>query len=126
MVLLGFIQEYNKVDGVKTLTEVLNKKNYSTEVLGKIILYLQQGVVISSWMGVFTDVFNNKEIDYVYYSTDGVYIWPSYLSYYITNYEMHLPEDFLEFLEKKNYSIQNIEYIRNNVSFYENELISKM
>ncbi|RYJ44208.1 hypothetical protein NU09_0818 [Flavobacterium beibuense] len=39
---------------------------------------------------------------------------------------MHLPEEFLEFLEKKNYSIQNIEYIKKNVSFYENELISKM
>ncbi|WP_129749991.1 hypothetical protein [Flavobacterium beibuense] len=126
MVLLGSIQEYNKVDGAKTLTEVLNKKNYSIEVLGKIILYLQQGVAISYWMGVFTDVFNNKQIDYVYYSTDGVYIWPSYLSYYITNYGMHLPEEFLEFLEKKNYSIQNIEYIKKNVSFYENELISKM
>ena len=81
---IGFIKEYDKISEALSLDIYINSygDNYDID-RKKLIDYLKNGEVVLSWMGVFTDFENNNYISPHMYYTDGKWIWPSYLIYYL-------------------------------------------
>lgn len=37
--------------------------------------------------------------------TDGKWIWPGDLAYYVKNYHLELPQEFLDYMQEKNWTI---------------------
>jgi hypothetical protein len=74
----------------------------------KIVSYLEQGDEITFLMGPCFDVLKDKE-EVINHSSsirsDGVWRWPSELSYYVKNYHIKLPTEFLNYLDSIDYQI---------------------
>lgn len=43
--------------------------------------------------------------DGIEYRTDGFWLWPDYLTYYIRNYYFRLPEEFLVHIRQRRYTV---------------------
>jgi hypothetical protein len=71
----------------------------------KILQYLQSAVLFVAAPGVEKDVLSSSKriIGSVKIFTDGIWAWPASLYYYLENYHIVLPEEFLEYVRNKNY-----------------------
>jgi hypothetical protein len=62
-----------------------------------IAAYLAAGQVMIATPGIAKDVINGKTvIGSPSYLTDGVYVWPADVAYYVKTYNVRLPTEFLE------------------------------
>ncbi|GEN69683.1 hypothetical protein [Chryseobacterium rhizosphaerae] len=103
---IGFIKEYNKIPESFSLNEYKSKQNYANEEKEKILHYLKKGDVILTWMGVFLDLDNNNFIGPQIYYTDGEWIWPLYLIYYLEKeIFFDLEEEFTNYLKERKYKL---------------------
>ncbi|MDC8098673.1 hypothetical protein [Chryseobacterium rhizosphaerae] len=106
---IGFIKEYNKVTESFSLSEYKSKQNYTNEEKANIVHYLKKGDIILTWMGVFLDLDNNNFIGPQIYYTDGEWVWPSYLIYYLEKeIFFDLKEEFTNYLKEKKYKLNII------------------
>jgi hypothetical protein len=104
MKLVGFIKEHNNLNIAVSLDELLKGKSLKVNEVDKIITYLSKGVLLLGWMGYFIDEKTKTLIAPDSYFTDGVWVWPSYFTYYLGKYpEMKIDEEFLIFLKSKNF-----------------------
>lgn len=72
---------------------IVNEVNYDKK---KIIGYLNNGKKEATCPKVVTDILNGKIISNSFaVFTDGEYVWKSDLAYYVENYDIKLPEDFI-------------------------------
>ncbi len=70
-----------------------------------VIKYLSGGNILAA-SGVVGDFFNPTiKVGGLRILTDGVWVWPSDLSYYLQNYSTKLPQDFLLHVESNNWEI---------------------
>lgn len=100
---VGFIREYNDIEEAKFLQEVIKCHVNRIDVL-EIINYLKEGILAFAWMGYFVDIETKALIAPDSYFTDGLWVWPAYLPYYLSKYPgMHLDYDFVEYLRLKKY-----------------------
>ena len=72
---------------------IVKEVNYDKQ---KIINYLQKGKKEATCPKVVNDIFNNSIISTSFsIFTDGEYVWKSDLAYYIKNYNIRLPDEFI-------------------------------
>ncbi|KKO89153.1 hypothetical protein AAW12_23775 [Sphingobacterium sp. Ag1] len=105
MNLVGFIKEYNDIKEAVRLNELARKEVKPYSDVGKIIKYLDNGILLLAWMGYFVDVETKGLIAPDSYYTDGTWIWPSYFPYYLGRYpSMKIDRNFLIHIEKKEFN----------------------
>lgn len=83
-----------------------------------IINYINSGEVFIASPGMVYDIFDkSKRIDGgPYFLTDGEYVWLKELAYYIEQYRIKLPEEFILHMKNNDWKIrQNIDL--NNFEF---------
>lgn len=123
---IGFIKEYNNIEGARSLQEVIEYCRDRADTL-KIIEYLKEGTLAFAWMGYFSDVQTRALIAPDSYYTDGFWVWPAYLQYYLSKYpEMYLDYEFVEYVRMKKYQINPDGLSRMEIGRIENEISAKL
>ena len=92
-------------DNSPSIKEVIGKEQ--KEYIDKIYEYLSSGIILVTSPGVATDVIKPDvgEIGTISAMTDGIWLWPSDLAYYVKKYGVKLPEEFIETMRNNNWSI---------------------
>ena len=120
---LGFIKEYNPIEGAISFDESLGNDTLEQITLFQVIEYLNKSVVILAWMGYFIDIQTKELIAPDCYYSDGIWVWPSYLPYYLKKYpNFKIDPNFLAYLTSKGYSLNNREDIECKRSLFEKEI----
>jgi len=123
---IGFIKEHNKIKEAVAFEEAI-KLPYDNKETNKIIEYLNKGILLLAWMGYFTDIKTNELIAPDSYLTDGVWIWPSYLPYYLNKFpSFHLDDDFINYLKERNYEFNLKKDFITSKKIFENDLSIKL
>lgn len=108
---LGFIWEHENIkNGIKNFKEF----HYSISPRkSEILEYLKNGETIAVTMNIIESLYegDNNIIGGVTYLTDGKWIWPNYLIYYLEKFNIEINNEFVDYvLEKKNKeSVKNID-----------------
>lgn len=127
MKLIGFIKEHNNIEEAvdySAFKEGILTNNY---VVTDIISYLNSGVYLFGWMGVFMDLDNQAIISPDCYYTDGVYVWPAYFPYYIQKYpNQFIDDDFLSHVSENNFRIDETKINELTKSELERELSEEL
>ena len=93
-------EEFAPDRGYQKLQEALFETPYSFQK--EIASYLRKGNVILTGLSRAKDVFTGERIpDEVHIMTDGEYLWPNELAWYVEKYNLRLPKDFEEHILKK-------------------------
>ena len=73
----------------------------------RIVHYLRSGVLIGVSSGYDRDVLNPAAgvILPQGFQTDGLYFWPVSLPYYVETYHLLLPNEFLEYMRKNDWTV---------------------
>lgn len=106
---IGFIKQYDEHKEAKELQEYLidNYENVNKDV---IISYLEKGVPAIDWMTWLFDEDGVEEISIGPHgcTTDGIWVWPSYLEYYLKKYSnFKLDQEFVDYvIQNKNKQIE--------------------
>lgn len=111
--LVGYFRELRHgLDNGPSLSEAVGKGQYLNEK-GKLISYLNAGLVYSASPGIGVDVLSSegKMSGPIHSRTDGRWMWPSDLSYYVENYDVAVPEEFLASLRQNNWQTPRAEGI---------------
>lgn len=104
---LGFYREMTYgSDNDVSIKDVLNTET-NLELLNKVCQYLNSGAVIVECCGTTIDVINsdNGVAGVPSLLTDGVWVWPGDLSYYVKKYNIKLSDDFISTLKQNNFNI---------------------
>lgn len=109
---IGFFKElaHGLDDGESLKDNILNKPQAYED---KIINYLKSGIIYCNSPGLIMDVLtkNDKIIGNLNILTDGVWLWPSDLSYYVEQYHVKINEDFVDHMKKTNWTMIKLEEI---------------
>ena len=75
----------------------------------KICEYLQNGIVLAACGRVSVDVLHPEKgiagpLDEM---TDGKWMWPGDLAYYVANYDLKLDEEFVNYMEANDWTVPN-------------------
>jgi len=110
MKVIGLISEYCNVTKFS-----LPYNNYKKRVVSEskqlILEYLKnEGIPFATTMHIIKslEINDNKILGGIIYYTDGNWIWPNYLCYYLENFDIEIPVCFIEYLkenDKKNVQI---------------------
>jgi hypothetical protein len=123
---IGFIKEYNNIEGAKSLQEVIEHCSERADTMD-IIAYVKAGTLAFAWMGYFSDIQTRGLIAPDSYYTDGFWVWPAYLPYYLSKYpKMYLDNDFVEYIRMKKYQINSDELSTMEIGRIENEISAKL
>lgn len=92
---LPILQLYKEKDGKILLNYKVCKEQYKNQQA--IVDYLKSGFIFGAYPEILYDAFSHKRIPYesIIY-TDGKYRWTSELIYYVENYNLILPDYFVE------------------------------
>lgn len=121
---IGFIKEYDNIPESFSLNSY-RKQNDNNKEIESIISYLKNGNIALSWMGVFIDVENKNFIAPQIYYTDGEWIWPAYLIYYLERDKFfNLGKEFIDSLKSKKYISQVV--LKEELSEIENAFSQKL
>lgn len=124
MKLIGFIKEHDNIAEAIGLDST--KHTASKIETEKVIQYLDQGKIIFGWMGYAYDLETKKPIAPHSYHSDGVWVWPSYFSYYLKKHPtMNVAQEFIEYLETKNYRFEITENFDSAKIGMEKDLLAK-
>ena len=127
MKLTGFIKEYNDIEGAITLESALHTELGNIVDRNKVLNYLKGGHFLLGWMGYFFDVETKEPIDPDSYYTDGVWVWPSYLPYYIKKYpNFAINHEFLEYMATKGFKCVIDDKFKANERAFEKEFASRL
>ncbi|MEU8887833.1 hypothetical protein [Streptomyces sp. NPDC048442] len=99
----GFYESAADVLAVATTSESSWEKDASR--------YLEQGEVViaaSQWVGDLLDADIGSICQFAI-QTDGVWVWPSSLTYYVRKYHVDLPAEFLSRMESKGWTVGELE-----------------
>ena len=126
MKLTGFIMEHSM--HLKNTSNAIPFKQLKREELqdkNQILSFLKSGIPISATMMLLYSLIqgeSSKIIGGLGILTDGKWIWPSYLEYYVNHYDLELDVEFVNCIRDKNYTVPNLEQeIKNRA----NEFIHK-
>ena len=64
------------------------------EAVAQAVAFLARGTVVLALMGFFSDLKTGEEVAPLVYYTDGQWVRPSYLAYYLDQRQQLLPGDF--------------------------------
>jgi hypothetical protein len=101
---LGFFRElhHGKPEGPSLVESVQQKADYDTAA---IVSYLRSASIWYNHLGIVHDVLNSSHprIGAAHIHTDGIWIWPEDLAYYVEHYNVALPSDFLDHVKLRMY-----------------------
>lgn len=103
----GFYKEMTYgSDNDSSIKDVMNIEN-DLILIEKICQYLNNGVVIVECCGTTIDAINsdNGVAGVPSLLTDGVWVWPGDLSYYVKQYNIKLTDDFVAMIKENNFNI---------------------
>ena len=88
-----------------SIKECVGKGN--KDLINQICKYLESGVTLVTSPGVASDVINPErgEIGTLSALTDGTWLWPGDLAYYVRNYSIELPDEFIQSMVNNNWSV---------------------
>lgn len=103
------------------------RENLGVQIIDKdkVCKYLDDGLVLMACGGTVKDVLSENDIaignpDLL---TDGTWVWPGDLSYYVDHYNLKLDPSFVSFMEKQEYKVsvilsdidfENLEFVESN------------
>ncbi|WP_419905361.1 hypothetical protein [Kiloniella sp.] len=89
----------------------MNQGQLTSDILPKIVLYLNEGEPIVCAPGLVGDVLcqENSIIGPLNILSDGVWAWPSDLSFYIENYNVAIPQAFVQHMIDANWKISDFD-----------------
>lgn len=111
---LGFYKEMPHGDkNDPSIFQFIREKGEMEEE--RIYQYLKEGIVLIACAGVVEDIINSSNgiagcPDML---TDGTWLWPGDLAYYVKNYHLELDRDFIKTMRYNNWHIKyisNIDY----------------
>jgi hypothetical protein len=123
---IGFVKEYNNIKEASSLEELISEKTLDTGETEKVIDYLKQGKLLLAWMGYFIDIKSKELIAPDSYYSDGIWVWPAYLPYYLNKYKMKLDQEFLDHIRDNNFVIEVSEQFNKKKASLEQELSTKL
>lgn len=73
----------------------------------RIVSYLRSGALFIALPGLSRDVLSNEHpiIGSLALWTDGIFLWPSDLSYYVEKYSVGLPREFIKHMEDNAWTV---------------------
>jgi len=79
----------------------------------KVFQYLNEGKVLVAYGGIVTDIINpsNGFVGCPELKTDGIWVWPGDLAYYVKKYHLALDKEFVETMKDNNWHINDISNI---------------
>lgn len=92
-----------------SIKDYIGKAQYGEDKT-KILQYLQSGSIIVYCCGTCDDVINpeNGIAGVPSFFTDGKWVWPGDLIYYVDRYNLLLPSEFVEDMKNNNWEKQQI------------------
>ena len=94
MIVIGQIREHYKDNKYQSIRDLINKPLKEKEI---VISYMKKCRITAAAPAIITDLINpEKRFTELYMMTDGTYGWRSDVIYYVENYDMELPEDFIQ------------------------------
>lgn len=106
---IGFIKEYDPHAGSMGLDDYLLNSEEIRRARLKIIEYLKKGVSVSTIMGARVDFETGELIGGIDYLTDGEWLWPEYLVYYLERKPAFtIPRVFFEYLMERKFIFRAI------------------
>lgn len=103
----GFYREMQFGDETDpSMLDSIHQKIENKELICK---YLQNGYVMAACGDVVTDVLSpeNGVIGSPDDLTDGHWLWPGDLAYYVEKYDLKLDDDFIDYMKSHSWSIPN-------------------
>ncbi|MBQ6637803.1 MAG: hypothetical protein IJH82_04020 [Lachnospiraceae bacterium] len=103
---VGYYKEMSEVKAdANSIFDYIHKEE--PENIEKICKYLDSGVALIVVPGVTEDVISpekgNAGVASEY--TDGTWLWRGDLSYYVRNYRLKLPDEFIDTMRKNNWMV---------------------
>jgi len=89
----------------ESICEYVNKED--TARIDNICKYLESGIEFIISPGIAEDVINPDKgyVGTTSTYTDGIWFWPADLSYYVRNYRLKLPEEFVQTMEQGGWKV---------------------
>lgn len=102
---IGFFYEESQSDQQSHLSALRNDTPHSREA--EILQYLTSGVGAGVCMMVEYDYLKTPPIPLggATLQSDGEWLWPTSLAYYVREYHISLPEEFLKKMEQHNWCV---------------------
>lgn len=93
---IGFFKELSYGDNSESILELVNKGDLS--IIDSICNYLKNGVILMVSPTIVMDEISEekKSIGTLCIQTDGIWVWPSDLAYYVERYNLLLPSEFVD------------------------------
>ncbi|MBS1506506.1 MAG: hypothetical protein JSS79_07670 [Bacteroidetes bacterium] len=105
---IGFLTEKMEVV-IVTKNIDTTTTTHSPELITKICEYLSAGKEVISYMHISIDE-NSNAIGPYCIMTDGVWIWPSYFSYFLKRYpDLKVESEFIDFIKNNNFKIKQFD-----------------
>ncbi|NTE04386.1 hypothetical protein G6M26_06085 [Agrobacterium tumefaciens] len=104
MKIIGLIREYSNENNLSIAYKDY-KKNILNDSKPVVLEYLKhRGIAFATTMQIIKslELNNDTTIGGLVYYTDGVWIWPNYLSYYLEFFDIEISEDFIENINSNN------------------------
>ena len=108
MKLVGYFKEQDSSfeDKYVSIHDVANKFDGSKKLKINIVQYLRSGISVSVCPTMVHDVLETEhEIGELSTLTDGIYQWPSDYVYYIEKYNLKIPDDFINHMQKNKWQV---------------------
>ncbi|MBD5461989.1 MAG: hypothetical protein HDR24_02845 [Lachnospiraceae bacterium] len=106
---VGFYKEmpYGNKNDPSILKFIREKEELEEE---KICNYLEEGIILVACGGVVKDIINpnNGFVGCPDMLTDGIWIWPGDLTYYVKKYHLELGRDFIQTMKDNDWQIKNV------------------
>lgn len=101
---VGFFYELPVVDRIHVLRSLSHPGAVAQEAA--VIKYLDSGQLFAAVPGVEDDVLSAERpiIGALHIRTDGCFAWPSTLSYWLKQYHIALPPEFIDHMENNGWS----------------------
>lgn len=104
----GFFKEMNYGRFSLSINDYIREKGDEEEE--QIIKYLESGIVYLQSPVKIKDIINYKKgvIGHVRFLTDGSWLWPAELAYYVKIYHLRLNDKFIETMRRNDWQIKDI------------------
>lgn len=118
--LIGFVSEYHpdapEAQPYKSyFRESDVEDKYRNEVLG----YIKNGILFSASMRAIEDLVSGEDVGSDAYYTDGKWIWPEYMIYYLENKPNYIIEDqFVQDLINKGFKYDKSKINEKKLNFF--------
>lgn len=102
---VGFFRELHKEPDLPSIREAARSSRHPDEE--RIVAYLNAGVCLAACGGAQHDVLNpsSKRVTSPDMVTDGTWLWPGELPYYVATYGVELPGEFVAHMRENGWTV---------------------